>query len=185
MLVRFEGSLEIDGTTLVEDATCFIERDARIHLRGRNGSGKSTLLSAIAQAWNLHPDRLLYLPQEWRRSDGLELLERLSAMDTRQRGRVLQIVARLGTDPDVLLSSPLPSPGEARKLAMAIGIGVESWMLLLDEPTNHLDLDTMKRLETALADYPGAMLMVSHDHRFAEALTDQTWSVEDRDLRSG
>ena len=52
---------------------------------------------------------------------------------------------------------------------LALGLGRHAWALVLDEPTNHLDLPTVERLEAALADYPSAILLVTHDDAFAFA----------------
>ncbi len=83
------------------------------------------------------------------------------------RGRVLTVLAALGVDPDRLLASRSLSPGEARKLMLAFALGRQVWALVLDEPTNHMDLPGVERLEAALATYPGALLLVSHDEVFA------------------
>jgi ATPase subunit of ABC transporter with duplicated ATPase domains len=71
----------------------------------------------------------------------------------------------------------MPSPGEARKLAMALGLGTERWLLLFDEPTNHLDLPSIERLEVALAASEGALVLITHDDALAEAVTDEVLDV--------
>jgi hypothetical protein len=104
-------------------------------------------------------------------------LEAVRALPPEGRGRVLSLVAALGCDPARLLASAAPSPGEARKLVLALGLGGHAWAVLLDEPTNHLDLPSIERLEAALAAYPGALLMVTHDPRLAARCTRTTWRV--------
>jgi len=94
------------------------------------------------------------------------------------KGRLLQIVAALGVPPERLMASEQPSPGEARKLTLAMGLSRQAWLLMLDEPTNHLDLPSIERLEAALTQYSSALLIVSHDDRFAGALTRESWRIE-------
>ena len=99
-----------------------------------------------------------------------------------ERGRVLALVAALGVDPERLLASRAPSPGEACKMAMAWGLGRHAWGALLDEPTNHLDLPSVERLERALSAYPGALVLLTHDHDFARACAHTSWHIESTSL---
>ncbi len=184
VLVQLGGPLSAGDRTLVGQLSCAVERASRIHLTGRNGAGKSTLIERMAAGWDLDPARLLHLPQEMSQRAMRELIDDLRARPRNERGRILQIVARLGTDPDQLLSTEAPSPGEARKLAMAQGLATEAWLLLLDEPTNHLDLPTVERLEDALTAYPGAVVVVTHDEHFAHLVTNEMWTIEAGDLRT-
>ena len=66
------------------------------------------------------------------------------------------------------------SAGERAKVALARLLLGGANVLLLDEPTNHLDLDTREAIEATLATYPGAIVLVSHDQRFVEALADRS-----------
>jgi ATPase subunit of ABC transporter with duplicated ATPase domains len=121
---------------------------------------------------------VLTVPQELSPTEGLVLLERARALPSDERGRVLQIVAALGLAPEQLLATTSPSPGEARKLAIALGLGTHAWALVLDEPTNHLDLPSIERLESALAAWPGALLLVTHDEALARATCTERWRID-------
>jgi len=163
---------------VLREVDVWVDRGARVHLAGANGSGKTTLLRALLEGSQLPADRVLWLPQELPPGEGARLLDAARSLDADVLGRVMQLAAALGLTPSALLRSEQPSPGEARKLALAMGLGRQAWLLALDEPTNHLDLPSVERLEAALADYPGALVLVSHDDRFARAVTDQRWLLE-------
>lgn len=181
-LLEYSGPLRVGETMLVPHLDMVVGRDDRIRLAGPNGAGKSTLLAALYASSGLPLDRLLYLPQELTRDEGVRLLESLDTLPRDRRGRVLSIVASLGVDPEQLLLSQRPSPGEVRKLALALGLGVNVWGLLLDEPTNHLDLPAVERVESALIGYPGAIVLVTHDETFAAETTTTLWHLEDGHL---
>ncbi|KPJ89525.1 MAG: hypothetical protein AMS18_12390 [Gemmatimonas sp. SG8_17] len=168
--------------TLLRNVDVMVRRNSRIHLKGTNGSGKTTLIEELLQASHLPVERILYLPQELSRTRIAENRREMESLSNEARGRLLQIVAALGVPPERLLASELPSPGEARKLALAMGLSRQAWLLMLDEPTNHLDLPSIERLEEALQQYSSALLMVSHDNRFAAALTRESWTIEGRRL---
>ena len=69
------------------------------------------------------------------------------------------------------------SGGERGRLALAILALSDANLLLLDEPTNHLDLPTQEVLQSVLADYPGTILLVSHDRYLIDALATQIWEL--------
>ncbi len=177
-LLHFAGALTAGPKRLADDLDVTVHREDRIRLVGPNGAGKSTLLRALVDGAGLPSTRLLFLPQELTRAEGVGLLSGLERLSKERRGRVLSVVAALGLDPDELLASERPSPGEARKLAIALGLGVGVWGMILDEPTNHLDLPAVEKVERALESYPGALVLVSHDERFATSATSARWRLE-------
>ena len=182
LLVFETRALERGGKVLARNLRVEIGRQSRVHLAGPNGAGKTSLLEDVVANARIPADRLLHLPQELKEEDALALLEEARALDPEVLGRLMNVVAALGVDPGQLLESRRPSPGEARKLALASGLARQVWGLVLDEPTNHLDLPAIQRLEEALALYPGALLIVTHDDSFAERLCDERWTLRDGDL---
>ncbi len=171
-------SLRAGDHELLRDVDVQLRRESRVRLTGPNGAGKTTLLEALLASGPAPAERRLYLPQGPDEGRETKLVEELHAMGPEERGRLLTAVASLGADPEHLLSSRRLSPGEARKLLLAMGLGRRVQTLILDEPTNHMDLPSIERLETTLAAYPGALLLVSHDERFARACTDTQWAIE-------
>ncbi len=168
---------------VLRDVRVTIGRDERIRIAGDNGAGKSTLLTALLAA-RRRDDRVLYLPQELTPEAIDSLVSELRSLPEDARGRVLSVFSALGSDPERLLArrsteAAALSPGEARKLALASGLGRHAWALVLDEPTNHLDLPTIERLERALEGYPGCVVLVTHDDAFARATTTRTLTVRD------
>lgn len=167
---------------VLRDVRINIARDERVRITGANGAGKTTLLSALLAAHG-RPERVLFLGQELTPGAVAESVDALRACNDEERGRVLSLFSALGSDPERLIQRPdadaaALSPGEARKLALALGLGRYAWALVLDEPTNHLDLPTIERLEEALARYPGCVVLVTHDDAFAEAVATRTLHVE-------
>ena len=72
------------------------------------------------------------------------------------------------------------SGGEKARLLLGLATFYGPNMIILDEPTNHLDIDSRAALAEAINDYPGAIIMVSHDRYLIEACADQLWVVADK-----
>ena len=68
---------------------------------------------------------------------------------------------------------------DMRKLILAKGLVRSPWLVVMDEPTNHLDLPSVECLEATLADFPGALLLVSHDHEFLDRTVDAGWELSE------
>jgi ATPase subunit of ABC transporter with duplicated ATPase domains len=175
-LVRYAGPVTA-GERALFHVDLAVRRGDRIRIAGPNGIGKTSVMTTLLAHLAISEDLALHLGQDTTAEEAGRLLDDVRRLDSADRGRVLALVARLGADPADLLASDQPSPGEARKLGLALGLGTQTWLLALDEPTNHLDLPSIERLEEALAAYGGALLLISHDDELAERLTDSVWTV--------
>ncbi len=171
-----EGTLAHDGWTLSHPAL-YLGNTDHVGLVGDNGSGKTTLVKELV-AQLPEDTHVLYVPQEPTADQRTETLVRLSELSPVERGRVLAVVAQLNSDPDRVLEGGVVSPGELRKLMLALGILDRPELIIMDEPTNHLDLGSTEALERLLAGYPGALLLVSHDAALLGATTTITWTIE-------
>jgi ATPase subunit of ABC transporter with duplicated ATPase domains len=149
----------------------------RIALTGPNGGGKSTLVRHIVGTAALPSERLLYIPQEVDRNTARELLSRVRRLPREQLGHLMTTVSRLGSRPPRLLDTTEPSPGEIRKILLALGITQTPHLIIMDEPTNHLDLPSITCLEAALQECPCGLLLVSHDHYFLRQVTTARWHI--------
>ena len=174
--------LTFGSTPLLDGASLSIGPSERLCLVGRNGSGKSTLLK-IADG-QIDPDSgsrfvqpgvtIRYLPQ----SPDLTGFATTAAFveaglapgDDRHRARyVLESLGLTGEENPATLSG-----GETRRAALARVLAPEPDILLLDEPTNHLDVVAIVGLEAALRSLRSAVVMISHDRRFLENLSQAT-----------
>lgn len=180
-----EGSLNLGAGRVLRYPALHMGPRDRIGITGPNGAGKSTLLESLAAGLDLPADRVVYLPQEIGARQSREILDRVRALNREDLGRVMTIVSRLGSRPARLLETTQPSPGEMRKILLALGIIKSPHLVIMDEPTNHLDLPAIECLEAALADCPCGLLLVSHDLAFLRNLTSIRWHIEDRRLTVG
>ena len=181
-LVRIEPAEIPCGEGALAIPRLFVGNTDHIGIVGPNGAGKSTLL-AHARTLIVPSIPVLDIPQELDATQRSAVLARTAALSDAERGTVLSTVAQLNSRPDRILEGGRTSPGELRKLMLALGMLDRPELIIMDEPTNHLDLHSTEALERALAAYPGALLLVSHDHTFLAACTDRTWEVHDGAVR--
>jgi len=172
-----QGVLALGPARWLAHHTIAVHRGERIGLSGRNGGGKSTLLRALLAQAALPEERVVVLPQELDERAGAALLREVRALPGPRLGEVMNLISRMGSRPGQLLESAVPSPGEARKLLLALGLERRAWLVVADEPTNHLDLPSIEALEEALSAWDGALLLASHDERFLDALTTTRWAL--------
>ena len=171
-----EGSFRT-GSRTVKLPELVITPKSRIALTGLNGSGKSTLLRHLFPRMNCPSDKLIWIPQEISSEESSRCLETALKLSGEELGAVMTLVRRLGSDPERLLDSAVPSPGESRKLLLALGLSSNPWLVVMDEPTNHMDLPSIQCLESALRDFTGGLLLVSHDRAFLNAVTVMEWRI--------
>ena len=175
------AALTFGGTPLLSDASLAVHARDRVCLVGRNGSGKSTLMKIaaglvepdsgeIVRRPGMHavyleqdPDLTAYPSIHAYVTDGLDM------RDPTAGGRVPALLDALGLNGSSGTDSL--SGGEARRAALVRALAPDPDILLLDEPTNHLDLPAIEWLEGELARSRAALILISHDRRFLENLS--------------
>lgn len=171
------GELPLGGGRRLVFPDLEIGGTSRIALTGANGLGKSTLIRHLLAHLQVPAEKCVTVPQEISAEESRALLEAVKRLPNDELGRVMITISRLGSRPARLLESALPSPGEVRKLLLALGIVRGPHLIVMDEPTNHMDLPGILCLEEALADCPCAILLVSHDEAFLEKIAEREWHL--------
>jgi ATP-binding cassette subfamily F protein uup len=178
------------GDEIVRDVTLELGPGERIGIVGANGSGKSTLVGLLAQ--RIEPSsgtvksgptvRLSYLDQGGGEFDDEATVQELVAGPEGIPGS-LEDVALMKR---FWFTGALPftkakdlSGGERRRLQLLLALSIRPNVLFLDEPTNDLDLETIRLVEEFLGQWPGTLVVVSHDRTFLSRTTDRLFEVRE------
>ncbi|MEZ0073343.1 ABC-F family ATP-binding cassette domain-containing protein [Planotetraspora sp. GP83] len=176
---------------LLTDVSLGVEQGDRVGVVGRNGGGKTTLVSIIAG--ELKPDsgrvthnrglRVGVLSQR-DDFDPAAAVQDLVLSDRAEHEwagdpAIREILANLLGDIDLSAQAGALSGGERRRTALAKLLIGEHDLIILDEPTNHLDIEAIAWLAGHLAQRKSALLVVTHDRWFLDAVSTRTWEVVD------
>ena len=179
---------------LFKQVNLTIGRGEKIALLGPNGVGKSTLLKAIMRSidfegtvTNGHNVNLAYFAQD--QAEKLdpsltvyETVDHIAKGELRKNLRTI-LGAFLFSGEIVEKKVSVLSGGERTRLALCQLLLSPSNFIILDEPTNHLDMQSKEILKSALINYEGTFIVVSHDREFLEGLTNRIWDIEKESLK--
>jgi ABC transport system ATP-binding/permease protein len=194
-LVNLEKVVKGYGQRLLLDGvSAGVAAGERVGMVGRNGAGKSTLLALLAGAEQ--PDsgrvtrardlRIGHLAQQDRLAGTVGDLvtggrpEHVWAGDPRTRSAVAALLPGI----DFAASAQRLSGGESRRVALAALLLGDHDLLLLDEPTNHLDVEAIDWLARFLAGQGTALVAVTHDRWFLDAVCERTWELAEGRLHA-
>jgi len=180
------------ASPVLNRVTLRIDNDDRIALLGANGNGKSTLVKLLA-------GRLAPFSGKVTRADKLSIayFAQHQLDELNEDGSAYDHVRKLmGDAPEAKVRARAGaigfsgkaadtkvgklSGGEKARLLLGLATFFGPNMIILDEPTNHLDIDSRAALAEAINEFPGAVIMVSHDRYLIEACADRLWIVADR-----
>ncbi|WP_301871509.1 energy-dependent translational throttle protein EttA [Collinsella tanakaei] len=191
---------EVDGRVLIDDLSFTLPRNGIVGVIGPNGVGKSTLFKCIVGLEELSGGNLeigetvkiSYVDQNrsgidpdknlWEVvSDGLDIMQ-VGESEVPSRAYVASFGFK-GSDQQK--RAGVLSGGERNRLNLALTLKQGGNLLLLDEPTNDLDVETLSSLESALLEFPGCSVVISHDRMFLDRVATHILAWEGTDENPG
>lgn len=187
-------SKSYDKLEVLKGLNLLIERGEKIAFVGKNGQGKTTLAKIIANTISFHGEveygyqvKVGYYAQN--QSDLLDenksILEVVDeAADEQNRPRVRDMLgAFLFGGDNVQKKIKVLSGGERARVALCKLLLEPVNLLIMDEPTNHLDMQSKDILKTALNNYDGTLIIVSHDRNFLQGLSQKVYEFKDKNIK--
>ncbi len=183
------------GKPVISNFSYIFKKGDRIGIAGKNGSGKSTLLNLVTGSLNpdkgkldkgettvmgyFHQSGIVFKDDE----RVIDVVKNVAEFITMADGKTISASALL----TLFLFPPAKqhgmiaklSGGEKKRLLLMQVLMKNPNFLILDEPTNDLDMDTLNVLEEFLTNYPGILMLVSHDRYLLDKLTDQLFIMEE------
>jgi ATP-binding cassette, subfamily F, member 3 len=178
------AELSAGDKELLHDAELWLERGEHVSLVGANGRRELTAGKLLTG----HNVKLGYLSQHAEELNAgtartvLEATQRATGLTPAKARALLGRFLFSGEDAEKPLDGL--SGGERRRLSLAMLVHSGANVLILDEPTNHLDLESREALESALGEFAGSLLLVSHDRALLDAIGTRTIALEDQALHS-
>ena len=176
---------------VLRDLKLRIDSEDRIALLGANGNGKSTFMRLLAKQMQPEAGEVIrssklkigYFAQDQAEALDFDRSALAHLAELRPKDNETQLRGHLGAfglsgDKAETLAGDL-SGGEKARLLFALMTCAKPQILLLDEPTNHLDIDAREALVQALNDFPGAIVLVTHEPHLIELVADRLWRVRD------
>ena len=201
-----DGEVAVGDRVLLRDGELWLERGEHVSLVGPNGAGKTTLIEALVGRRELggepaeggpvvrgklrtgHNVTIGFLSQHAEELSAggartvLEACQKATGLTPNQARALLGRFLFSGEEAEKPLDGL--SGGERRRLSLAVLVQGGANVLVLDEPTNHLDLDSREALESALGQFQGSLLLISHDRALLDAVGSRTVAFEDGTLHS-
>ncbi len=192
VLMASDLTVQRGGQTILENVDLDIEVGDKLGIFGPNGSGKTTMLKALlseipheGKLWVAPGTSIGYFSQGHDTLDNTLSAENqlVNVLGTDQRPKARNILGRfLISGRDAGRPIATLSGGERARVALALMIAERRNFLIMDEPTNYLDIQSRHAVESALVEYPGTFIIITHDRYLLDVVCNKVGELKDKKL---